>query len=407
MFERVKSLFSTAQREQQLQHHLEKLREKLPVPVFWLFGKTQSGKTSIIKYMTGADHAEIGKGFQPCTRFSRQYQFPSPETPLLSFLDTRGLDEPGYDPTEDLARFNHETHLVLVTVKAMDHAQENVLTHLATLRQAQPLRPVVLALTCLHEAYPQQQHPQPYPWGEKGDLLPDAPPVPEGLSRSIEEQKRRFAGLVERVVAIDLTPPEEGFREPSYGGERLRQVILDVLPTALGQTIRTLDEATHELQDLYARHALPHIIGYSSLAAASALVPIPFVDLFAITGIQTRMIYRLAQLYGQPMTGKRFLEIASTLGLGMIVRQASREVLKFMPFIGTVGGSVASGALAGASTFALGKAFCYYYRVVHQGHIPKAQDLRKYYQEQLALAEQSWGRMMRARDKNAAETPNK
>ena len=414
MFQRVKSLFSTAQREQQLQEHLAKLRERLPTPLFWLFGKTQSGKTSIIKYMTGADHAEIGKGFQPCTRFSRQYQFPSPETPLLSFLDTRGLDEPGYDPTEDLARFNHETHLVLVTVKAMDHAQENVLTHLATLRKAQPLRPVVLALTCLHEAYPQQQHPQPYPWDDLGhgpETVPQrgetSPPVPEGLLRSIEEQKRRFAGLVERVVAIDLTPPEEGFREPSYGGERLRQVILDVLPTALGQTIRTLDEATHELQDLYARHALPHIIGYSSLAAASALVPIPFVDLFAITGIQTRMIYRLAQLYGQPMTGKRFLEIASTLGLGMVVRQASLEVLKFMPFIGTVGGSVASGALAGASTFALGKAFCYYYRVVHQGHIPKAQELRKYYKEQLALAEQSWGRMMQSRDKNAGEMPNK
>jgi uncharacterized protein (DUF697 family) len=407
MFQRVKSLFSTAEREQQLQHHLDRLREKLPVPVFWLFGKTQSGKTSIIKYMTGADHAEIGKGFQPCTRFSRQYQFPSPETPLLSFLDTRGLDEPGYDAAEDLARFNHETHLVIVTVKAMDHAQENVLTHLATLRKAQPLRPVVLALTCLHEAYPQQQHPQSYPWDDRGELVPDAPPVPEGLSRSIEEQKRRFAGLVERVVAVDLTPPEEGFNDPNYGGERLRQVILDVLPTALGQTIRTLDEATHSLQDLYARHALPHIVGYSSLAAASALVPIPFVDLFVITGIQTRMIYRLAQLYGQPMTGKRFLEIAGTLGLGMVVRQASLEVLKFMPFIGTVGGSVASGALAGASTFALGKAFCYYYRVVHQGHIPKAQELRKYYKEQLALAEQSWGRMMHARDKNAADGPNK
>ena len=42
---------------------------------------------------------------------------------------------------------------------------------------------------------------------------------------------------------------------------------------------------------------------------------------------------------------------------------------------------------------------------IHQGHIPKAQELRKYYKEQLALAEQSWGRMMHARDKNAAEVP--
>jgi uncharacterized protein (DUF697 family) len=415
MFERVTRLFSNSERERQLQEHLEKLREKLPVPVFWLFGKTQSGKTSLIKYMTGADSAEIGRGFQPCTRFSRQYQFPSAETPLLSFLDTRGLDEPGYDPTEDLARFNHETHLVVVTVKVLDHAQENVLKHLATLRKAQPLRPTVLVLTCLHEAYPQQQHPQPYPWDEKCDVVgagaesPDPAlmsPVPENLLRSIEEQKRRFGALADRVVAVDLTSPEEGFIEPNYGGDHLRQVILDVLPTALGQTIRTLDAATHGLQELYARHALPHIIGYSSLAAASGLVPIPFVDLFAIAGIQTRMIYKLAQVYNQPLTGQRFLEVASTLGLGMVMRQASLEVLKLLPFIGTVGGSVASSALAGASTFALGKAFCYYYRVVHQGHIPSAQDLRKYYKEQLALAEQSWGRLMQARSKNSSEPTN-
>src|SRR5437868_3021083 len=107
-----KAILSRWRRDAHFDEKLESLRKRTPVPVFWLFGKTQSGKTSIIKYLTGADNAEIGKGFQPCTRFSRLYQFPSAETPLLSFLDTRGLDEPGYDPTEDLARFNHETHLV-------------------------------------------------------------------------------------------------------------------------------------------------------------------------------------------------------------------------------------------------------------------------------------------------------
>ena len=100
------------------------------MPVFWLFGKTQSGKTSIIKYLTGADEAEIGQGFRPCTRFSQPYQFPTAEAPLLTFLDTRGLDEPGYDPAEDLAQFNTQAHVVIVTVKALDHAQENVLRHL-------------------------------------------------------------------------------------------------------------------------------------------------------------------------------------------------------------------------------------------------------------------------------------
>jgi len=62
------------------------------VPVFWLYGKTQSGKTSLIKFLTGADEAEIGEGFRPCTRYSRQYQFPTPDAPLLTFLDTRGVE---------------------------------------------------------------------------------------------------------------------------------------------------------------------------------------------------------------------------------------------------------------------------------------------------------------------------
>src|SRR5207237_7604032 len=77
MFERIKSLFSKSARENELQKQLAELRTRLPVPVFWLYGKTQSGKTSVIKYLTGAERAEIGRGFQPCTRFSQEYQFPT------------------------------------------------------------------------------------------------------------------------------------------------------------------------------------------------------------------------------------------------------------------------------------------------------------------------------------------
>jgi uncharacterized protein (DUF697 family) len=253
---------------------------------------------------------------------------------------------------------------------------------------------VVLVLTCLHEAYPQQQHPQPYPFGSDGEIAVTEPPLPDGLVRTIAEQRSRFDGLVDDVVLVDLTQPTEGFNEANYGGPRLREVLLEELPGALGQTLRSLDVATRELQDLYARQALPHILGYSLMAATAGAVPIPLVDLILLSGIQTRMVYHLADLYGQPMTGKRFLEIAASLGLGMLVRQAGRELLKLIPFIGPVVGSVAAGALAGASTFALGKAFCYYYQVVHQGHIPKTEDLRRYYKEQLSIAEKAWSQMV-------------
>src|SRR5215468_1384316 len=115
MLDTIKKLFSAEEREARLQQRLQELRQHTPVPVFWLYGKTQSGKTSIIKFLTGADEAEIGQGFQPCTRYSRQYQFPTSEAPLLTFLDTRGVDEPGYDPTEDLERFDAQAHVVVIT----------------------------------------------------------------------------------------------------------------------------------------------------------------------------------------------------------------------------------------------------------------------------------------------------
>src|ERR1700730_9533688 len=116
MFDRVKHWLAPRRSAAALQDKLAKLRQRTPLPLFWLFGKTQSGKTAIINFLTGASAAEIGQGFQPCTRFSRDSQFPTPEAPLLAFLDPRGMDEPGYDPTEDLARFNHLAHVLIVTV---------------------------------------------------------------------------------------------------------------------------------------------------------------------------------------------------------------------------------------------------------------------------------------------------
>jgi uncharacterized protein (DUF697 family) len=388
MFATLKRLFSSARREAELRAHLDQLRSRIPVPVFWLYGKTQSGKTTLIKYLTGASDAEIGQGFRPCTRFSREYQFPTHEAPLLTFLDTRGLDEPGYNAAEDIGRFRDRAHVVIVTVKVMDHAQQNVIDQLRAIRRDQPHRPVVLVLTCLHEAYPQQQHP---PYAACGVALAsspeDASATPQAdLSRSIAEQTRRFEGLVDRVVPVDITPPEEGFHEPNYGGDALKRVLFDVLPAAYRQTFLTFEEANTSLRDLYARHALPYITFYSLLATTAGAIPLPWVDLLVLPGIQTRMIHHLGKLYGQPFNKEHVGKLAGTLGVGMMFRQGVRELTKLIPYVG----SVASGALAGASTFALGKAACYYYSGVQQGHAPQPDELRRYYAEQLAIVQKSW-----------------
>ncbi len=380
-----------------LEATLADLRAKTPAPVFWLLGKTQSGKTSIVRYLTGADDAVIGSGFRPCTKTSRQFQFPTPDAPLLSFLDTRGVDEPGYDPAEDIAAIDPIAHVLIVTAKVTDFAQGNIRAALEPIRRASPSRPVVLCVTCLNEAIPRQPHPTPYPFAPllHGGEVPDT--VPEPLRRGIDEHRRAFAGLFDVCVPIDLTKPEDGFPDPNYGGEYLKQALLQSLPGAYRQTLLRLKEATETLKDVHLRHAIPVIVGYSSMAATAGAVPIPFADLFLLPGIQTRMVNQLARMYGQPLSAERFKQLATSLGLGILARQAVREVVKFIPYVGSVAGA----AVAWASTYALGRAFCYYYEAYCEGHVPDANALKKFYHEQYAAAEKRWSadRSQRSEDR--------
>ncbi len=159
MFDRLRSLLRFGQMpEEKFLNERERILEAAPIPVMWLFGKTGSGKTSIIKDLTGAEEAEIGNGFRPETKFSAEYDFPTSENPVIRFLDTRGLGEGNYDPQEDIDSFDKSADVVIVTARVMDHALANVVGPLNEMRRHNPERPVLLALTHLHEAYPQQQH---------------------------------------------------------------------------------------------------------------------------------------------------------------------------------------------------------------------------------------------------------
>ncbi len=392
LWKSVTDLFAPSVSDDQLQAELAKVRENSPVPVFWLLGKTQTGKTSAVRFLTGAERAEIGKGFQPCTRFSSLYDFPNEQAPLMRFLDTRGLDEPGYDPAEDIAKFHRQAHVVLVTVRLLDHAQENVVNSLRKVRADRPDRPVVLLVTTLHEAYPQQQHPTPYPYTADGRPVEGAA-LPPALLDSLAHHRKRFEGLVDRVIPIDLTPAEEGFNEAEYGGQRLHDALLELLPAAQGQTLRTLDLARSGLHDLYEQKAMPTILAYSSMAATAGAVPLPVVDLVMIAGVQTGMLNQLARLYGQPLDSARMKELAGALGVGLVARSAGRSLIKAIPFVGSVLGSVSGAMLAGAATYALGRAFCHYYKDVLDGKAPDIDKLKAYYNEQFAAAQASWSKI--------------
>ena len=50
--------------DEKLAERIEAIKRTLPIPVIWLLGKAQSGKTSLIRALTGRDDTEIGRGTQ-------------------------------------------------------------------------------------------------------------------------------------------------------------------------------------------------------------------------------------------------------------------------------------------------------------------------------------------------------
>lgn len=368
--------------EAELRAARAEILQQAPAPTIWLFGKSGSGKTSVVNYLTGADRGEIGNGFAPQTRRSALYEFPSAEHPVMRFLDTRGLGETQYDPGEDVREFASTAHLMLVTVRALDHAVGPVIEPLRAIRAAAPSRPVLLTLTCLHEAYPQRQHPDPDPFDAGGDTEQ----IPEPLRRSLDHHQEQFAGLVDAVVPIDLTPPSEGFTQPQFGGERLKRELLHQLPGAYRQTVAQFEAAMASLGDLNERRALPLIMGYSTLAAGAAATPVPWVDIPAVVALQAHLIHKLAELYGQRLDSPAIARATGALGARVVGRMVLREALKFIPVVGMA----ANAAYAGLCVFATGKAACWYFGQVRAGNAPGEAEVQQMWREELGRAAQLW-----------------
>ncbi len=379
MFEQLRQLFTPQIEAQALQAALSRLRQGLPPPVIWLFGKVQSGKTAIIRALTGAERAQIGSGFAPCTRWAARYDFPNADFPLAVFLDTRGLGEAGYDPREDVAALQAEAHMMLVVVRAMDMALEQLLDALKAIIQVKPSWPVVVAQTTLHHGYPpdRYEHVYPYPFAS----WPWPATVPTQVRRALDFQRTLFADMsITRFVPLDFTLPEDGFHDLFYGREALLDALAEAHPHAVYQTLQQLPALTRELKSLHFHHAQPHIMAYACAAGAVGAAPLPIADLPIISALQLKMLHTIAAIYRQPLRLKTFLELASTVGLGMLLRQGTRSLLKVIPGFGCA----VSGLYAGAMTYALGCALCFYYQIIFDGHLPHPEQLQAFYHEKLA-----------------------
>ncbi|MCQ8127023.1 GTPase family protein [Methylomonas rivi] len=364
--------------DNRLHEKLQQARRHLPVPVFWLLGKAQSGKSSIVQGLTGSSRAEIGQGFRPCTRQSFVFDFPDEETAFVRFLDTRGLGEAGYDPAEDMAWCQSQAHLLMVVVKAMDHELDGVLSAVRAIRTTHPDWPMLVIQTCLHEGYPHKTTDHLLPYAYASDQF--AGNCPPELARSLNMQRQHFKDLNARFAAVDLTQQEDGYVPIDYGLDALWSAIESALPTGLRQMLLQSQAQSDLLNDVYAQHAYPHVLGYAISCGLLAMTPLPAVSVPLVIAAQGKLFHSIASIYGLALTRRSVYEVASAVGIGGLgFGIGVRELAKLVPGWG----SLIAGLSTAAITYALGMTLCYYYAQTRQGHAFSPDMLKAVYDEQL------------------------
>jgi uncharacterized protein (DUF697 family) len=329
-------------------------------PVVWLLGKVQSGKTSIVRELTQATTAEIGNGYEACTKTARIFDFPA-EAPIIRFLDTRGLGEVAYDPTEDIAFCEGRSHLILVVMKARDFQQEAVIEAVRAARKRHPDWPVVVAQTSLHEAYPPGSgHVLPYPFGSEEPAAEVAPDV----VRVLRHQRTLFSAIPGkgelRFVPIDFTQAGDGLEPQDYGREALVESLVAAAPAAVATVVAQL--APHG--DSAQRNLNSHILGFAFAAGASDAFPL--TGIVGVPVVQAAMLRHIGLQCGVTWDKRTAGEFAAALGAGTLARVASgfgvRQLAKLIPVYGQTAGAVAAATASFATTYAMGKAATHFLR---------------------------------------------
>lgn len=92
------------------------------------------------------------------------------------------------------------------------------------------------------------------------------------------------------------------------------------------------------------------------ISMGAGLVPLPLLDVVAVTAVQVDMLKQLSSHYNIPFSEQAGKSWISAIG-GSVLARMGASTLKAIPVIGSILGGVTMAALSGASTYALGNVF--------------------------------------------------
>jgi uncharacterized protein (DUF697 family) len=95
-------------------------------------------------------------------------------------------------------------------------------------------------------------------------------------------------------------------------------------------------------------------------SGAAGLIPVPFVDLATVGGMQIQMLRRLSQIYEVPFAKNQGKSIIAGLAGSMIPATSAlgtASLMKGVPVFGSLISAIAMPALSAGATYAIGMAF--------------------------------------------------
>lgn len=122
-------------------------------------------------------------------------------------------------------------------------------------------------------------------------------------------------------------------------------------------TVATDQEAT-EITSLDRAHKV--VRNHTYVSTAIGLLPLPLIDMVAISGNQLTMLARLSKIYDVPYKKNLVKSLLSVLLYDLSAAGTVRitsSLLKSVPIIGQVAGSVAMSGYSLAATYAIGQVF--------------------------------------------------
>ena len=271
----------------------------------------------------------------------------------LTMLDARGADEAALRKIEEeLKREPADMFLHLVDGNSGRPVLSRDIDALATLTKLNGMHEPAAKIVGV--SLVSQRNVAPEVMGKPA--APERRDAQAKLQATLSEKPGLREHLLQ-VLELPIRPLDAAGDTVSPAAARLMTLLARELPNeARVEMIRVSRD-----REAQAAIAQTLVKSTSAISAAIGAQPIPLADLPILTTLQLVMVSGIMHIAGRERSLRAATEFAAALGVnvgaGMILREGTRAVLKFFPGWG----NVVCGMVAGAGTYALGRAATVYF----------------------------------------------